>query len=236
MAISFLVVGTAVPAEEEVTFEAADGTTIFATVHTPHDSGQAPFIVLFHQAGSSQSEYDEIVPWLGELGFNAMTVDLRSGGGGNETVAERGGSAGQYADALPDIEAALAFARNTYAETSLIGWGSSYSGGLIIKAVGEQPELADGVIAYSPGDYYGQSAEWLGAPAANVAVPFYLSAPEGEKRFYQPVFDMVGSKDKNLFTVAGSPHGSSALTAANGEKAEQHKADLRQFLERFLQS
>ena len=64
---------------ETVTFPSEDGLLITADIHAPYGNGEAPIIVLFHQAGWSRGEYAEIAPWLNTLGYNCMAVDQRSG-------------------------------------------------------------------------------------------------------------------------------------------------------------
>jgi len=101
---------------ETITFKSADDLLITADRYTPHTSNSTPLIVLFHQAGSSRGEYSEIAPRLNKLGFNCIAVDLRSGeysrGKDNETAirASKAGLATSYADALPDVIAALHYA------------------------------------------------------------------------------------------------------------------------------
>ena len=47
---------------EAITFKSADNLLITADRYTPHTSNTTPLIVLFHQAGSSRGEYNEIAP------------------------------------------------------------------------------------------------------------------------------------------------------------------------------
>ena len=110
---------------------AEDGLTITADVYIADEDRKTPFIVLFHQASWSRGEYLEIAPRLNELGFNCMAVDLRSGGPvngvDNETVARANaiGTATTYVDALPDVKAALRYARAHDAQGLLIAYRSS---------------------------------------------------------------------------------------------------------------
>jgi len=53
---------------ETVTFNSEDGLLMTADVYAPYKNGEAPVIVLFHQAGWSRGEYGEIAPWLNMLG------------------------------------------------------------------------------------------------------------------------------------------------------------------------
>ena len=50
--------------DKTVTFLSEDGLLITADIHAPYKNGEAPMIVLFHQAGWSRGEYTEIAPWV----------------------------------------------------------------------------------------------------------------------------------------------------------------------------
>ena len=116
-------------AAETVTFLSEDGLLITADIHAPHQNSKAPVIVLFHQAGSSRGEYVEIAPWLNGLGYNCMAVDQRSGesmrGVENQTALRAGKEKRPtgYIEALPDMKAALAYARSHYGNNGVIAWG-----------------------------------------------------------------------------------------------------------------
>src|SRR3954453_731661 len=108
-----------------VPFPSKDSVGITANVWLPH-SVTAPFIVLFHQAGWSRAEYDEIAPRLVAMGFNCMAVDARAGGGvngvRNETQrrAKAAGRGTDFLDAEQDLEAALRYARARYARGKVL--------------------------------------------------------------------------------------------------------------------
>ncbi|MCK5453881.1 MAG: hypothetical protein KAJ16_05940, partial [Calditrichia bacterium] len=72
---------------ETITFPSQDGLPITADLYIVHGK-EAPFILLFHQAGFSRGEYLNIAPVLNELGFNAMAIDQRSGKEVNGIVNE----------------------------------------------------------------------------------------------------------------------------------------------------
>ena len=88
--LACILTATTLPAMETVTFPAADGLAVTADLYLAHDK-EAPFVILFHQAGYSRGEYGQIAPRLNGLGFNALAVDQRSGGAAkgvmNETAA-----------------------------------------------------------------------------------------------------------------------------------------------------
>ena len=210
----------AATSSQRIEFKSTDGLLITADRYTPHKA-DAPLIVLFHQAGSSRGEYSEIAPRLNRLGFNCIAVDQRSGehsrGIDNQT-AIRAGSAGlptSYADALPDIIAALRYARKNYPHSKIIAWGSSYSASLVLKVAGDQPELVDGVIAFSPGEYFahlGNSKTWIRDSAKNIQVPVFISSSRNETKRWADIYRVIPEKWRHSFIpeTAGK-HGSKAL-------------------------
>ncbi len=179
LAVLFLSPISVASSSGTVTFPAEDGLLITADIYAPYKNGEAPIVVLFHQAGWSRGEYTEIAPKLNSLGYNCMAVDQRSGesvrGVENETAlrAAKENRATGYIDALPDIKAALSYARRHYGKGQLIAWGSSYSAALVLQVAGDSPGLVDGVLAFSPGEYFeraGKSAAWIQDSAQKLAL------------------------------------------------------------------
>lgn len=204
-----------------ITFKSADDLLITADIYSPHTSNSTPLIVLFHQAGSSRGEYNEIAPRLNKLGFNCIAVDLRSGeysrGKDNETAIRAGnaGLATSYADALPDIIAALQYANKQYSHSKIIAWGSSYSAALVLKVAGDFPELVDGALAFSPGEYFahaGKSKTWIRDSAQKIKVPTFITSSRNEASDWAPIFDVINTTKRQSFVpeTAGK-HGSKAL-------------------------
>ena len=204
-----------------ITFEAGDGLEVTADLYFPHKNSKVPFIVLFHQAGWSRGEYLEIAPKLNKLGFNCMAVDQRSGGAVNgvenatHAAAKAKGLATEYPDALPDMIAALELARAKYGKRKVIAWGSSYSSALVLKIAGTRPELMDGVMSFSPGEYFerfGKSKTWISETAAEITCPVWITSAKKEKGAWMPIFAKIKGKKKYSFLpeTAGN-HGSRAL-------------------------
>ena len=208
-------------AGELVTFPSEDGLLITADIHAPHKDSTAPIIVLFHQAGSSRGEYAEIVPWLNTLGYNCMAVDQRSGGSmngiQNETAirAEKENRPTGYISALPDIKAALVYARRHYGKRGVIAWGSSYSAALVLKVAGDSPAPVDGVLAFSPGEYFeraGKSSTWIQASAKKIKVPVFITSARSEEDQWAGIFSAIASGRKVAFIpTTDGRHGSRAL-------------------------
>jgi len=203
------------------TFRSGDKLLITADRYTPLPPKTAPLIVLFHQAGSSRGEYIDIAPRLNKLGFNCIAVDLRSGeystGIDNETAirASNAGMATHYVDALPDVIAALKYARKNYPKSKITAWGSSYSAALVLKVAGDYPELIDAVIAFSPGEYFahlGKSKTWIKDSAIKIKAPVFITSSKDEANSWKAIFDSIPSSNKTGFIpVTAGRHGSRAL-------------------------
>jgi len=223
-----------------ISFKSADGLLINADRYTPHSADTTPLIVLFHQAGSSRGEYNEIAPRLNKLGFNCIAVDLRSGeysrGKDNETAIRAGNKnlATSYADALPDIIASLQYARKSYSNSKIIAWGSSYSAALVLKVAGDHPQLVDGVLAFSPGEYFshlGKSKTWIRDSAKNIKVPTFITSSKKEAGDWSPIYDAIDASYRQSFIpVTAGKHGSKALWKKQADSSTYWKA-VTEFLD-----
>ena len=210
---------TGYTAAEHIEFPATDGLAITADLYAAHPDMYTPVIVLFHQAGSSRGEYSEIAPRLNALGFNCIAIDQRSGdasrGIENET-AKRACEKGldtHYNHALPDMIAALKYARAYLTRGKVISWGSSYSAALVLKLAGDQPELADATVAFSPGEYFPVSGEtWVQDSAKNILTPVFITSAKHEAGEWSAIFAAIPAKAKIGFTPeSDGKHGSRAL-------------------------
>ena len=225
-------------AQEPLTLTAVDGVTVYGDRYAAKGTALAT-ILLFHQAGSNRGEYAPIAPRLAEAGYEAIAIDQRSGGKlfgrNNETVAKLGAS-GDYLDALPDLEAALAFARKEAAGRPVIVWGSSYSASLVFMLAAKHPDEVAAVLAFSPGEYFGGKAR-VATAAANVNVPvFVTSAPdESEVTQAKAILAASPSATKVQFVPKHGKHGSSTLHAdANPKGAKEVWAAVMDFLSKAV--
>jgi dienelactone hydrolase len=228
---------------ETVTFSSEDDLLITADIYAPYMNGEAPVIVLFHQAGWSRGEYTEIASWLNALGYNCMAVDQRSGetvqGVENETAlrAARENRPTGYLDAMPDIKAALAWAHRHYGKDGVIAWGSSYSAALVLKIAGDSAGLVDGVLAFSPGEYFeraGKTATWVQASAQHITVPVFIASSRNEAGEWAAIFAAVKSGNKVAFIPAtDGRHGSRALWKKYPD-SEAYRDAVQAFLERYF--
>lgn len=216
---------------EVVRFDAEDGTMI--TADWTKISPSAPTLVLFHMAGASRGEYREIALKLNELGYNTLAIDQRSGGQFNgvlnETRQQFTSNPG-YADAIPDMKAATAYARaHTVERVGVIG--SSYSAALVLKLAGEDPEFADAVIAFSPGEYFGKRG-FVKNAAEKLEQPVFVTAARQETGQWQPIFDAIPSGKKTGFEPTGAGrHGATALLTDAGP---EYWTALEAFLAKHL--
>jgi dienelactone hydrolase len=225
-------------------FSSKDGLQITADLYLAHPT-TAPFIVLFHQARASRGEYRMIAPELNAFGFNAMAVDQRIGGSFNaitNETAKRFGADGMseaYLEALPDLEAAINYARKNYAKGKLIIWGSSYSASLVLKVAGDSPDLADGVLAFSPGEYFGNLGKgptFISESARKIRVPVFITSSSREKNEWFTIYESIPGERKTYFLPpSDGAHGSSALFEYYDASKDYWKA-VKDFLKQFLPS
>jgi dienelactone hydrolase len=225
-------------------FSSKDGLEVTADLYLAHPT-EAPFIVLFHQARASRAEYRMIAPELNAFGFNAMAVDQRIGGSFNaitNETAKRFGEEGMseaYLNALPDMEAAINYARKNYAKGKLILWGSSYSASLVLKIAGDNPNLSDGVLAFSPGEYFGNLGKgltYISESARKIRVPVFITSSHDEKNVWFSIYESIpGDKATFFLPPSDGAHGSSALFEYYDASKDYWKA-VKNFLKQFLPS
>jgi len=182
---------------------------------------QAPnpkaIILLFHQAGSSKDEYATIAPKLVEMGYSALAIDQRAGGGmygTNETVQQMPkGWANSMEDAAQDMEGALRWAEPL--GKPVILWGSSYSASLVIPLANSYPDKVKAVLSFSPGEYFNDKHR-IGRAAAALRVPIFItSAPKpDEEAKAKAIADAVPDHLATLYVPTAGVHGSSTLIAA----------------------
>ena len=233
----FLMAGSA-SGRENMTLQSADGLAVTADIYRHSTKPDAPWLVLAHQAGASRGEYRTIAPRLNKLGFNTIAIDQRSGkafdGVRNET-AQRAAARGigqAFGDALPDIEAAIRWARKQTTGPVIL-WGSSYSAALALLIAGGRPGLVDGVVAMSPGeDIDGQS---VAQAAAAIKVPVLIMSAANERTHWHAIFKAIADRRKAGFAPeADGQHGSSALIAARSTSAAAYWEVVEKFLTQHL--
>jgi len=236
--VAVLLAGSTVVAgePEAVWLTAEDGVAVRGDLYAQGDEEKktAPIVLLFHQAGASRAEYDEIAPRLNRLGFTALAIDQRSGGsrwGDNETVRKAGEST-SYLSALPDLEAALDWAESSGYSGGVVVWGSSYSAALVFLLAAEHPTI-DGVLSFSPGEYLGSRTDEVRKVAKRVEQPVFVVTPADEEERARVVFEVIPG-DRNTFLIPDrAVHGSSMLVLERNPGADEIWPLVERFLEQF---
>ena len=233
----FLASGTKAAPAQDLTLKAADGVTVYGKLYAaPHPKA---IILLFHQAGSNSAEYAPIAPKLVEMGFTALAIDQRAGGNMFDTVnqtAKHLGHAANYLDALPDLEAALAYGKAQ--NLPVVVWGSSYSSSLVFLLAARHPGEIKALLSFSPGEYLGQDG-MVKAAAAKDDLPIFVTEAREKEEIDKatPILAASPSAFKVQFipAVAGV-HGSSTLRADRNAKgmAENWQA-VTAFLNKVFQ-
>jgi len=225
-------------AQEITTFKAEDGVQITADLYLTHPD-TVPFIILYHQANWSRGEYQEIAPKLNAMGYNCMALDQRSGGTVNgipnktKINAAKAMKGTQYIDAIPDMKAAIMYAKGNFATGKLIIWGSSYSSALVLKLAGDMPDDIDAALAFSPGEYFGRfdmPADYITSSAKKITKPVFITSAKNEKGSWWKIYEAIGSENKHYFLpeTTGN-HGSRALWNKFNDSKEYWKA-VQEFL------
>lgn len=224
---------------ETIQFKSLDGLMITANYYEAKTN--APLILLFHQAGWSRGEYNEIAPKLNKLGFNCLAIDQRSGkavnGVENQTYlrAQKAGKATNFPDALQDMQATLNYAQKNIPATKIIIWGSSYSAALTFVLAANNPGTINGLLAFAPGEYFkrfDKPGDFIQSHAKKLNVPVFITSAKDELKNWKPIFDVIPGKTKQTFLPkTEGQHGSRALW----EKFPEHK-EYWSAVSRFLDS
>ncbi|WP_161884320.1 alpha/beta hydrolase [Deinococcus alpinitundrae] len=199
-----------------VTFQAADGFTVYAD-YTPAAPG-APVLLLFHQTENNKSEYADIAPQFHRLGFATLAVDARSGhathAGDNrnltaEAYEQKTGNTAGDEQALPDLEAALAWAKRADGSRRVMVVGSSYSANLVLLLAARHPRDVQGVLSFSP-----QANEATLKLAPTVRTPVFITsaASVDEIEDARAIERVLGSAKKLQYVPTTGPHGALALS------------------------
>lgn len=218
-----------------VQLRAADGLAITGEMLAAANGHRRGTILLFHMAGSNLGEYAPIAPELARRGFDTLAIDQRSGGSGwgrrNETAARAGHDPG-YAAALPDLRAALAWARQRDANGRVLVWGSSYSAALVFLLAAEAGGAVNGLLAFSPGEYL--SGVSVRAAAARVTCPAFVTGDgsSAEDSAAEALLAATHGSPRRQFRAEAGAHGSSTLrTDRNPRGAAAAWAAVNRFLD-----
>lgn len=139
-----------------VTFTSLDGLEITADEYLIDPI--KPYILLFHEQGSSRGEFSTIARRLNKLEYNCLAVDLRNGGKydyvSNETVKqvrEQDLESGIH-NVEQDMLAAIRYV-DEKSNLPVVLFGSGANGSLSLK-LAVTDSLVRAVVAVSPGEYF----------------------------------------------------------------------------------
>ncbi|HLF91547.1 MAG TPA: hypothetical protein VI451_21560 [Anaerolineales bacterium] len=222
-----------IPAEPlPVTFTASDGTQLAGTYYAPLNDS-APIVILLHQFGSNQHQWDDLARWLqtglpdvgvdwlppmpADLTFAVLTFDFRGHGESEGTMIIDSGL-------LLDAQAALSFAKTQPGvdPNRIITIGTSIgSDGAVDACVSlNGSNVADvqeaqgclGAMSFSPGSYIG--VDYSNAANALLGDPhfaaIYCLAAEGDGPSPGTCNSVSGERYKAVI-FPGSDHGLALL-------------------------
>jgi len=218
-----------------VEFASKDGLLISADLYEVDPA--KPIILLCHQAGYNKYEYADIAPRLNQLGFNVLAIDQRSGGTfaekANQThkrAMAREGEKIDYTDAMQDIESAIKYLADRYKQKVIL-WGSSYSSSLALH-IAQQNEQVKAVIAFSPGDYFGEKLPSLASVFPQIEQPYWVTSSRQEADQLQALLNAEENSELQFIPDSDGFHGSKALWI-DQEGAEEYWEAIRIFLSKF---
>ncbi len=221
---------------ETITLTSDDGLTITGDLYEIENDA-APIILLFHQAGNSRGEYRSIAPKLNMMGFHCLALDQRSGNGvngvANEThkAAIKSGIGTSFVEAFPDLQAVLTYANENFNGKKIV-WGSSYSASLVFCLAALEPTTIDGLLAFSPGEYFKMDNKGIAAFAAKVKCPVFVSSAKNEQSNWNGIYKAVGSEKTFYLPNTKGYHGSRALWPESEGNKKAWEA-VTQYLSKF---
>ncbi len=209
--------------QRTITFPSKDGTNITADIY--ETSSELPYILLFHQAGSSRGEYKYTAKRFTKFGYNCMSVDLRTGQESNYVTNETARMAREkklstsYLDAIPDMQATIEYATKISRKKVVIV-GSSFSASLALLLSTKNPQIA-AIIAFSPGEYFEPSG-MVRDSIKNLNIPIWIGGTRDELPYLKELVSKVDPSYVTLFIPQNDKgkYGSMALWDNNPSKDE----------------
>jgi len=210
--------------KKKITFLSRDSLEVTADVYVGKED--YPYLILFHQEGSSRGEYNETALKFMKLNFNCLAVDLRSGNNSNYVRNETARKAMQtfkpslFLDAGNDIEAAIEYAYNINNQNVILV-GSSFSASLCM-VIGNRNPHVKAVIAFSPGEFFGDNLR-LEEELDTFRIPLFVTGTETELPYINKMLQKISAQDNVTVYKPVTPpgqHGSMALWDNNPTKDE----------------
>jgi len=182
-----------------VTFTSLDGLEITADEYTIDPN--KPYVLLFHEQGSSRGEFSTIARRLCKLDYNCLAVDLRNGGNdnfvSNETTKRlrRKNLETGIKNIEQDASAAIQYA---YAKSKLpvVLFGSGANGSLSLK-IALSDSIVRAVVALSPGEYFMPEIK-IQDIISPLKKPVFISSSKAE---FPYVSELASGIDKDYVTL-----------------------------------
>ena len=182
-----------------ITFTAVDGLEITADEYIVDPF--KPYVLLFHEQGSSRGEFSTIATRLNKLEFNCLAVDLRNGGKydyvSNETVKqlrEKHLEAG-IKEIEQDVAVAIQYVQGK-SNLPVVLFGSGANGSLSLK-IALSDSVVRAVVALSPGEYFMPEIK-IQDIISPLKKPVFISSSKAE---FPYVSELASGIDKDYITL-----------------------------------
>ena len=184
-----------------------------------------PYIILFHEQGSSRGEFQSIARRLCKMDYNCLAVDLRNGGNSNyisnesaKRCRERKCSTGSE-NVEADMSAAIEYALSK-TDQPVVLFGCGANGSLSLKLANEHDQVR-GVVALSPGEYF-QPEINLQDTISNLRKPVFVTSSRSEFPYVSELISQVDEEYTTLFEpqLGEGGRGSASLTTENKYNSE----------------
>ena len=179
-----------------------------------------PYMLLFHEEGSSRGEFREIAPRLVKMGYNCLAVDLRTGRESNYVSNETARRAARItpppglADCIKDIDAAVRYAWDL-SHQRVVLLGSSFSASLcLLDAVNDS--LVNAVVAFSPGEFF-RPRITVRDSLNKISVPVLIAGSKQEYPYLSELASGIPASYRTIFvpTRHNGEHGTASLLSSD---------------------
>ncbi len=217
-----------------ITFVSVDGLTITADEYI--FASNNPYILLFHEQGSSRGEFHTIARRLSKMDYNCLAVDLRNGGNNNFVSNQTAKRCRESRCALGadnvelDMKAAIEYAFSQ-SNQPVILFASGANGSLSLKIANEIDNVK-AVVAFSPGEYFVPNIT-IQDTISNLKKPIFISSSLLEFPYVAQLVSGVDEQYVTLFKpkLGDGARGTASLTAENEYSSEYWLALLLFFKE-----
>ncbi len=206
-----------------ISFKADDGLEVTADEYITDIS--FPYILLFHEQGSSRGEFQIIAQRLSKMNYNCLAVDTRNGGNNNSISNETAKRCreSRCLTGIENIETDMLAAIEYIAAKSnrpVILFGSGANGSLCLKMARENDQVR-AVVALSPGEYFLPGVS-IQDTIADLEKPVFITSSSAEFPFVSQLASGVNENYLTLFEpqLGDGERGSAALNPENHYNSE----------------